>query len=43
VVGVISGRYIFEEPLKEFWENEQAEGRAQTPVNEASTSSSQKK
>jgi hypothetical protein len=27
-LGVVSGRYIFEEPIKEYWENEQeAQGR----------------
>jgi len=25
VVGIISGRYIFEEPIKQYWENEQKE------------------
>lgn len=24
VVGIISGRYIFEEPMKQYWENEQS-------------------
>jgi hypothetical protein len=26
-LGVVSGRYIFEEPIKEYWESEQAQGR----------------
>jgi hypothetical protein len=43
VVGVISGRYIFEEPIKEFWENEQAQGRAEIPGNKAANNDSPSK
>eukprot|EP00558_Chaetoceros_sp_UNC1202_P004251 CAMPEP_0197250476 /NCGR_PEP_ID=MMETSP1429-20130617/53024_1 /TAXON_ID=49237 /ORGANISM="Chaetoceros sp., Strain UNC1202" /LENGTH=80 /DNA_ID=CAMNT_0042712311 /DNA_START=33 /DNA_END=275 /DNA_ORIENTATION=- len=30
VLGIISGKYIFEEPMKEYWDNEEAQGRVKT-------------
>ena len=36
-LGVVSGRYIFEEPIKEYWESEQAhEGRPKESEQAAS-------